>query len=180
MEKLFIFAGNARSGKDTCADFLTKIYEAKGKKVVKLQFSHDIKEYAKIVAGWDGDDENKPREILNALGKEIRKNNPGMLIKRTKEDIGVYANYSDIIVVSDTRFPEEVEMAKSFKEKVIVKVERPNFDNGLTDANKKDATETSLSKIKDEDYDYIIINDSTLENLNSKVSKMIEEVEYER
>ena len=50
----------------------------------------------------------------------------------------------------------------------------PNFDNGLTKEQQKSLTESALDNYTN--YDYSIINDGTLENLNEKIIKMLKEM----
>ena len=44
---VYIFSGKARAGKDTSAAFVNNYYLKKNKKVVNLQYSAYLKEYAK-------------------------------------------------------------------------------------------------------------------------------------
>ena len=62
-----------------------------------------------------------------------------------------------------------------FDNVILIKVDRPNFDNGLTEEQKKHPTETSLDNYKK--FDYIIENDSTIEKLKEKVKQVLKEVE---
>ena len=45
--KIFIICGKARHGKDTTAEIIDKYFEKNGKKVINLQYSSYLKEYAK-------------------------------------------------------------------------------------------------------------------------------------
>ena len=177
--KIFLIAGKARSGKDTVADIMEKHYEAKGQKVVKLGFSEHIKTYAKKITGWDGNDKTKPRELLQVLGTDIIRNkiDKDFFVKRTCEDIVIYKYYFDVIIISDVRYPNELEEPKKrFQNVITVKVDRPNFENELTEKEKKHATETALDNYTN--YDYTIENDGDLNTLTNKVETLIEEVEH--
>ena len=56
--KIFIIYGKARHGKDTVAGIIEEYY--KNEKVINLQISSSLKEYAKKISGWDGmDNETK-------------------------------------------------------------------------------------------------------------------------
>lgn len=52
-----------------------------------------IKEYAKRISDWDGNDETKPRTLLQVLGTDIIRNtiDDKFFINRTIEDIKVYS-----------------------------------------------------------------------------------------
>ena len=48
--KIFIIYGKARHGKDTVAGIIEEYY--KNEKVINLQISSSLKEYAKKISGW--------------------------------------------------------------------------------------------------------------------------------
>ncbi len=177
--KIFLIAGKARSGKDTVADIMKKHYENQNLKVVRLGFSEPIKNYAQKITGWDGNDATKPRELLQVLGTDIIRNkiDKNFFVNRICEDIVIYKYYFDVIIISDVRYPNELEEPKKrFQNITTIKVERPNFENELTDKEKAHATETALDNYKD--YDYVINNDNDIEALAQKVEKLIKEVEH--
>ena len=176
--KIFLIAGKARSGKDTAANMIKTYYEKNGKKVLIIGFADHIKNYAKKITGWDGTDETKPRELLQTLGTDIirKEIDENFFVNRTIDDIKVYKYYFDVIILSDVRFPNELELPKKvFEEVYTIKVERPNFENNLTLEQKKHATETALDNY--DNFDYIINNDGDLEKLNNDVLKIIGDVE---
>ena len=109
--KIYIISGKARSGKDTIASIIKEYYESKSKKVITLAYATYLKEYAKRITNWDGQEETKPRELLQNLGVELIKTyiDENMLINRIKEDIKVYSYFFDIIIITDARFKEEIE-----------------------------------------------------------------------
>ncbi len=180
MTKIFLLAGKARTGKDTVATEIVNYYENKNKKVVRLGFSDYIKNYAMKITNWDGRDETKPRELLQTIGTDIvrEKINKDFFINRLCEDIVVYSYFFDVIVISGGRFPNELDIPKSkFKDVFIIKVERPGFENNLTEKQKKHITEHALDNYQN--YDYLLENDGNTENLILKTRKILEEVDYE-
>ena len=50
-------------------------------KMISLQYGSYIKEYAKKISNWDGNEETKPRELLQQLGTNIIRKNMCLLIK---------------------------------------------------------------------------------------------------
>jgi len=175
--KIYLLAGKARSGKDTVMEMITKYYENKNLSVVNLGFTDYIKNYAMKITNWDGRDETKPRELLQIIGTDIVRNqiNQDFFIDRLCEDIRVYKYFFDVIIISGARFPNELDTPKKlFKNVKVIKVERPNFINELTDKQKKHITEHALDDYNN--YDYTIINDGNLEQLEANVKQMIEEV----
>lgn len=173
--KIIVLSGKARAGKDTTASYIKKYYENIDKKVINLQYSFYIKEYAKRITDWDGSDENKPRQLLIDLGTNLIRNkiDKYLFINRMIEDIKVLSYFFDVITISDARLVEELEIPKkNFDNIKIVSIIRPDFDNGLTSEQKKTLTETGLDNYNN--YDYILNNDSSLEDLEKRVNEMLE------
>ena len=69
--KIIFIGGKANSGKDTAAEYIDEYYRSRGLDVVNIQISYYIKMYAKEIAKWDGDNETKPRQLLQDLGTEL-------------------------------------------------------------------------------------------------------------
>ncbi|NLL44416.1 MAG: hypothetical protein GX247_01955 [Mollicutes bacterium] len=180
---IYIVCGKARHGKDTVAGMIREICEEKGLKTINLQYSSYIKEYAKKISNWDGSEETKPRELLQKLGTEVIRQNIDYLffVKNICNDIRVYSYFFDIITISDSRFKVEVDIPReNFDRVVAIHIERPNFDNGLTEEQKNHPSEKDLDDY--DKYDYRIINDGTLEELKEKVREIVEKemMKYEK
>ena len=175
---VFILCGKARSGKDTVAEYIKKFYEEKNKKIVVLAYAFYIKEYAKKITSWDGTDDTKPRDLLNIIGTDIiRKNIDDLFfVKRMIEDINVYQYLCDGIVISDARFPIEINMIKQkYKNVYAINVIRPDFNSELSSEQKNHIVEMSLNNF--DSYDFEIVNDGSLDELKKKVYKQLEELE---
>lgn len=167
---IYVICGKARSGKDSIAEI---IMENKNN-CVHLSITTPLKEYAKIIAKWDGNEKTKPRDLLQNLGIDLIKKqiDSKMLIRRTIEDIKVLSYYKDNIIVSGVRLREEIEYLKStFDNVVVIKVERPNYDNELTLKQKNHITEHDLDNYEG---DYNIINED-YSNLKNQLIKILEE-----
>lgn len=170
--KIILIGGKARSGKDTIMSYLKSKYELDNKKVINLQISSYIKEYAKKISNWDGSDETKPRELLQELGTDIiRKNIDNLFfINRIIEDIKVYSYFFDVIIISDIRFPIEIDSIKSkYSNTISIGVKRPNI-NILTSNEESHITETSLDNYNN--FDYTILNDKDLSELEKNTYKI--------
>lgn len=173
--RIFIISGKARHGKDTTAELIDKYFENKGQKVINLQYSSYLKDYAKKITGWDGSEESKPRELLQYLGTEfIRKEiDKFFFVKRMIEDLKVYSKYFDVATISDARMVEEIdEIKKEFNDVCAIKVIRPNFDNGLSTEQQKHATEIALDNY--DKIDQVLLNDGTIEDLKKKIEDLME------
>ncbi len=175
---LFIISGKARHGKDTTADIIKDYYEEKKKKIIGLHYVSCLKEYAKKISGWDGSDDTKPRSLLQELSTDIirKQINQDFFIERTIQDIKVYSYYFDVITIADTRLKVEIEKTKpTIKNTITIRINRPNFDNGLTLEQKNHITEVDLDDY--DKFDYKIENDGTIEDLRKKIYEILDEVE---
>ena len=91
------------------------------------------------------------------------------------EDIKVFSYYYDIAIISDGRFKAEIDTIRDeFSDVCVIHVERPDFDNGLTEEQKKHPTEVDLDDY--DKYDYKILNDGSISDLENKISDILKEV----
>lgn len=175
--KIIFIGGKANSGKDTAAEYIDEYYRSRGLDVVNIQISYYIKMYAKEIAKWDGDNETKPRQLLQDLGTElIRKQiDEYFFIKRIIQDIDIYSRYFDIITISDGRLPEEFAAVKlAYPETVTVHVTRPGYSSKLSKDQKAHVTESLVDEIE---YDLDLVNDGTLEEFQTKCIDLVREIE---
>ncbi len=171
--KVIMICGKARSGKDTLADFI--INHLENKKPCKVQIGQYIKYYAMKYFGWDGEEETKPRDLLIHLGTDIIRNkiDQNFHINRLVQDLEVLSYFYDTFIVSDVRFPVEIEKVKEkYDEVVTIKISRDSEE--LNQSQKSNITETALDNYTD--YDYVIDNNGTLEELEQKAVDIIKEV----
>ena len=174
--KIYILSGKAGNGKNKVASYIGSIFENDTKRTINLSYASYLKEYAKNILGWDGNEETKPREFLQQIGVELIKNtiDSRMLVKRIVEDIKVYSYFYDVITISDARFPEEIEaIRENFSNVIVIHIHGLEDKNNLTYLEKKHATEISLDNYND--YDYDIDNSGTLEELKNRVEDIIKE-----
>jgi hypothetical protein len=175
--KIILLGGKANSGKDSTADYIGEYYRSRGLDVVNIQIAYYIKMYAKEIAKWDGDNETKPRQLLQDLGTElIRKQiDEYFFIKRIIQDIDIYSRYFDIITISDGRLPEEFAAVKlAYPETVTVHVTRPGYSSKLSKDQKAHVTESLVDEIE---YDLDLVNDGTLDEFQNKCIELVREIE---
>lgn len=175
--KIFIICGKARSGKSTVAGIIRNSYEKKNLKVLNLMYSEYLKNYAKKITGWDGNERTKPRTFLQELGTDyIRKNiDENFFVKRLVEDLEIYSNFFDIITISDARFLNEIEVPKNYYKCFTIKVETDKISEELTEIEKRHISENYIDLITN--YDFVIKNNGTILDLKNNVLKIVEEVE---
>ena len=175
---IFIICGKPKSGKDTVAVLIQKYYAEKNKKVMNLQYSSYIKRYAKKIVGWDGQEETKPREFLNTVGMELIHDtiDSNFTIRRTLEDMQVYAYFYDVLTVSDARFVKEIEEPKKlFSHVFSIHITSPVGESALDSKAIQHRTNHGLDDYHT--YDYEIVNDKGIEELKEKVYTILKEVE---
>ena len=178
--KIILLAGRANTGKDSSAEFFDNYYRSKGLDVVNIQIGYYIKMYAKQIAKWDGDNETKPRQLLQDLGTElIRKQIDNFFfIKRILQDIDIYSRYFDVVTISDGRMPEEMDSIKeAYPEAINIHVTRPGYVSHLTKGQKAHLTEILVDEY--DKYDYEIVNDGSLEDLEKQVIKLAKQIDKE-
>lgn len=173
---IFIVCGKARSGKSTAASIIREYYQKKNKKTVNLMYSEPLKNYVKKISNWDGNERTKPRTLLQQLGTDYirREVSIDFFVKRMIEDLNIYDKYFDIITISDARFPNEIDGPKKKYEVITIKINTKRINNELTESEKKHSSECSLEEYND--YQYVIDNDGTIEELKNKIEKILEEV----
>jgi hypothetical protein len=174
--KIYLLSGKARSGKNEVGEIIKDYY--KNKKCITLSYSYYLKDYVKRISGWDGSEETKPRDLLQQVGIELIKNkiDSNLLIRRLIEDIKVFSHFYDVIIITDARLIDEVEIVKNeFDNVTTIRVNRNN-DNDLTLEQKEHLTETGLDNYNNFNY---IIENNDYNTLKSDVYKIISEVDYE-
>ena len=166
--KIIIISGKASSGKSLSAN----IIKENTNNTILLAYADYLKMYAKNISGWDGSEDTKPRELLQHLGVELIKNNinENMLINRIIEDIKVYSYFYDYIVITDARFPNEIEsIKKEFDNVISVRINRNIYN--LDKKYQNHSTETGMDEYNN--YDYVIDNNSDLKALEIKVMEVV-------
>lgn len=169
--KLFLIAGKARSGKTYASKILKELLEEKNLKVAITEYSKYLKLFAKELTNWDGLTEPKPRKFLQEFGSYIRHNNQNFLINRMKEDIKIYENLVDVLIISDVRLKEEIENLNDIN-KLTIYIQNDFALYDLTEKEKHHETEHALDNYQN--FDYSIVN-KTEEEIKEILKKIIEE-----
>lgn len=178
--KLIGFLAKKRCGKDTVSDYLVKKYSFQ-----KLSLADPLKDATAILFGFsheqlygdlkDDVDPNwkvSPRIVLQWLGTDIFRRDVNSIIPGIQGDFWVESmkvKYNNLIkddpnarfAIADVRFPNEVKAIHELGG-IVVKIDRPGYDN--TDQH---VSEKNIDLITD--YDVLIENDGTLEELYKKI-----------
>lgn len=157
MKKIIIINGAPCSGKDTFANLVGKYA-----KTVNYSSVDFVKEVA-MFAGWDGIKDEKGRSFLSNLKKIMTEYNE-IPLKKISEKIKEFRSSDSEIMFVHIREPEEIKKLSDI-EKVftllVIKDDNEHFNN-YADSN-----------VENYEYDYILKNNSTLEDLENKAKGFV-------
>ena len=160
--KIYVIGGKAKCGKNTFGEYLREELKDYGYKPCVMHITEPLYGYARNYFEWNENEDPKPREFLQKMGTDIIKVKLGkkdFLLNRLFEDIEILSEFFDCFIIVDARLITEFEHIKEKYDNVTtIKLERPNFDNQLTEDEAKHITEQEIDKYKE--FDYIIENKS--------------------
>ena len=172
--RIFLIAGKAGSGKNEVAKLIKEYYIYKLEECAITSYSKYIKNFALELTNWDGTESNKPRDFMQRLGDDMRKNDPNFLVSNMIKDITIYQKYVENVVISDVRMPNEIEEIKnSFENVYAFYIVNQCGSSKLTIEQQSHITEVALEDYPD--FDYIIANDD-LSKLKEKVFAILDKV----
>ena len=155
--KTILISGKARAGKDYTASFLKEHYEKEGKRVIIMHFADLLKFYCKTYFGWNGEKVEAGRTLLQHIGTDIvRKKKPSFWVDQVNRFLDIFEDELDYVFIADCRFPNELDAIESRFGPVKARVERPGFENNLTEEQKNHPSETALDGYTD--YDVVLYN----------------------
>jgi hypothetical protein len=159
--------GPAQNGKDTIGGKLETALTSLGKKVLVIHHADLLKYMAKSMFGWDGQKDEKGRTLLQYVGTDvISSQQPNYWVNFVISILKFFESEWDYVLIPDCRYQAEVTRMKEEFDTLLLRVERPNFESGLTEKQKQHVSETSMDNY---DFDAVIQNDSTLESFRSKL-----------
>lgn len=161
--KIMLF-GKQRSGKDTVADYLCKVYG-----FVKIPLATKVYDIAKDVFGM----QEKDRSLLIAIGESLRTIDPAVFAKWVLRQSTQHEN----IVVPDVRLPIEYMTllhAGFIPIKVSASQRVRSHRPGFTHEHEKHYTENYFNLFMPF---YEIINEGTFEDLYKEIDKMMQFLE---
>ena len=165
--KVICISAKARHGKDTAAEIMKEYLEMQGKKVLITHFADLLKYLCKSLFGWDGNKDERGRTLLQYIGTDVvGKKNSAYWAEFIAGVLYMFEGEWDYVLIPDCRYPVEIETMRQIFDTTIVRVERPNFDNGLTEAQKNHPSEVDMDNYP---FDYKILNNGTLEELRQEI-----------
>jgi hypothetical protein len=147
MATVITIAGKAEAGKDTVAKMIKVALTEKGKKVCIIHFADYLKFACEKYLGWDGIKDSAGRTLLQYEGTDyVRQRDFDFWIKIVDLFICMYKERFDYFIIPDARFPNECDWFKYHKDinSVTVRVVRLEYENSLTEDQKKHYSETAL------------------------------------
>lgn len=178
--KIVLVSGKAQHGKDTTANIIANKLITQSKKVIIFHYADYLKYIAKQYYNWNGEKDENGRHLLQYLGTDVcRKNNPNIWAMVALEFSKAFKTECDYIIIPDVRFKNEVNIWKDSNfehiEKVfLIRVNRPNFDNGLTQEQQLHASEIDLDDCKS--IDFFVENDKTLIDLEKTINNILDKI----
>ena len=166
--KIITVSGKAQHGKDTFAQALCEELTSQGNKVLITHYADLLKYICRTFFNWDGNKDEKGRQILQYVGTDVvRKERPNYWVEFILSILELFGHNWDYVIIPDTRFPNEVEMLKTAYSNVAhIRVNRLNFENSLTEEQRKHPSETALDNIEP---DFIFDNYGTIEDLKERI-----------
>lgn len=163
------FGYKMRVGKDTAATYLHK--KIGGKQISFASPIYDILYYAQTRCGFPT---YKDRQFLQYVGTEWARNkDPDVWINIALKE----AKNEENAFISDLRFPNEFETLKK-NGWICVKIIRNYSEDfeGVGNGSHIHTSETALDGLLNEHWDYILYNNSTLDNFYTQLDKLVDNI----
>ena len=165
--KICCISAKAQHGKDTAAKLIKENLEKKGQRVLITHYADLLKFICVKYFGWNEVKDEAGRTLLQYLGTDVvGAQNPAYWAEFIAGLLKMLPNTWDYVLIPDCRYPVEIETMRQIFDTTIVRVERPNFDNGLTEAQKNHPSEVDMDNYP---FDYKILNNGTLEELRQEI-----------
>lgn len=171
---IFILSGKAKSGKNEVANIIEKYFQEKN--CMQVSYAYYIKDYLTRMGKYSESEKAKYRSLLQEFGVDFlaKKIDQKFLINRVIEDIEVFSYFYNVIIITDARLVDEIEIPKQKFQNVITIRISNNNQNDLTETERKHITETGLDTYSK--FDYIIENNTTIEELKNKTIEILKGV----
>ena len=150
--KVILISGKAQHGKDTLAGMLKNHLEDKSYRVLIAHYGDLVKYVCTDV---------------------VRKQNENFWAGFIKDILTMFSHEWDYVLIPDTRFVNEVECFDGDIDSSPVRIYRPDYDSGLTPQQLSHPSETALD---DYEYDYYVVNDGSLQDLEKKVPEILKAI----
>ena len=166
--KIITISGAAGSGKDSFASLLQKELIKRGVRTAIYHYADPLKMCLTNYYHWDGQKDEVGRSLLQHVGTDIvRARNEDGWLEIAEAFIDNVLFMSDVILIPDCRFPNEITYW-GHRKLATIKVKRPFYETALTQMQQTHSSETSLNKYT---FDYVVCT-SNLEELHEKARQL--------
>lgn len=178
MIQFILFSGIAQAGKDTSAQIMKEELEKTGKSVLIIHYADLLKFICKQFFGWDGLKDERGRTLLQFVGTDrVRAQDPDYWVNFIVSIAQMFPNAWDYMLIPDMRFPNErTRIADAGFRVVHIHIERPDFDNGLTEEQRNHPSETALRGIQPD----FLVRNTAISLLRSQIEEICKAVVAER
>lgn len=165
--KVVCISAKAQHGKDTAAGIIKEYLESLGKKVLITHYADLVKFVCTNYFGWDGKKDEKGRTLLQYIGTDkVGAKDPAYWVNFIVSILKIFNDEWDYVLIPDCRYPVEVTRMSENFDTTTLRVERPNFDNGLTLKQKEHPSEVSMD---DYNFDAVVYNEAGLDEFRNKL-----------
>ena len=166
--KVCCISAKARHGKDTAAELIKEYLEDQGYKVLITHFADLLKFICAKFFDWDGNKDEKGRTLLQYIGTDVvGAKRPSYWAEFIVDILKMFEDEWDYVLIPDCRYPIEVSTLKEHFDTIVLRVERPDFDNGLTESQKSHPSEVDMDHY---DFDVHLLNNGSLESFKDKMA----------
>lgn len=176
---LILISGKMGVGKTLSAKRLEEKFTSKGYLSEVKSFAGGVKQIAVESFGWNCVKDDAGRSLLQGIGNVGRQYNEDIWCERIFEDIENSFYIADIYLIDDWRFPNEREFFEHIGmfEVLTIRLE----SDTIGDYKNRDISEISLPLAylmkEQEYYDFVFWNNGTIEELEDKLTTVVETVE---
>lgn len=176
---VFTFTGKANSGKDTCGLMVKKYCEEQGKKVFMLSFADYLKALCARNFGYDDNNKEDGRAILQSFGTDIvKKRDPLFWVSTVYHTIDVLRNDYDVFIICDVRFEDE---RNPYPWRIgypifNIYVKNDNLNSKLGEEERKHESEYLANNPDLEKFHFIVDNSGSLEETYEAVKQLVDMV----
>ena len=180
MALVVALVGTAGAGKDSIADVLTQQFDFERlafadplKKACKEVFGltdaqlHDRNEKEKVDPFWH----RSPREMFQQVGTLMKQVDEDVWVSSLLRHADALVSQKKDVIITDCRYKNEAQALRNKYNAIIVRVIRTDNTAGTTHSEHTSETEQQTL-----DADFTVHNDSSLEELQRKVSALMLEI----
>ena len=138
--KVIAISGYAEAGKDTVAQLIKKqLQDVKfNSRIAIIHYADMLKFVCRQLYDWNGEKDEKGRALLQTVGTDVvRAKNPNFWVEIVSTIIEMFSKEFDYFLIPDCRFHNEADVIKSKFDVTTIRVIRPNYQNHLTEEQRK-------------------------------------------